>query len=306
VLVTQFKRLIKQASLPDLRFHDLRHTSATLLLAQGVHPRIVQERLGHADISMTLNRYSQVTPDRQRSAETVDAAFREIRILIGAGRLSTSLAASTRPWSRPPMEPVVIASFALALVLNAGSPGPSVAALVSRVITNGWRDVAPFVLAMWLGEVAWLTVSMAGLTTLAQTFHAGFVLLKWLGIAYLCYLACKMWRAPTHGRAEVLPKSQGRVSMFAAGMALTLGNPKIMVFYLAVLPSLVTLGSFNVAVWGVFATTVFLVLMLVDCSWIAFATYARRLLRTPRAMRIANRLGATAMGGAAVAIATRR
>ena len=55
-----------------------------------------------------------------------------------------------------------------------------------------------------------------------------------------------------------------------------------------------------------FATTAFLVLMLVDCSWIAFATYARRLLRTPRAMRIANRLGATAMGGAALAIATRR
>jgi hypothetical protein len=41
--------------LPGLRFHDLRHTSATLLLAQGVHPKIVQERLGHADISMTLN-----------------------------------------------------------------------------------------------------------------------------------------------------------------------------------------------------------------------------------------------------------
>jgi integrase len=41
VLVTQFKRLIRQSGLPDLRFHDLRHTSATLLLAQGVHPRIV-------------------------------------------------------------------------------------------------------------------------------------------------------------------------------------------------------------------------------------------------------------------------
>jgi threonine/homoserine/homoserine lactone efflux protein len=204
------------------------------------------------------------------------------------------------------MEPVVIATFAVALLLNAGSPGPSVAALVSRVITNGWRDVAPFVLAMWLGEVGWLTVSMAGLTTLAETFHTGFVVLKWLGVAYLCYLAFRMWRAPTDTRGDDLPKTQGRLSMFAAGMALTIGNPKIMVFYLAVLPSLVTLGSFNVGIWAAFATTAFLVLMLVDCSWIAFATYARRLLRTPRAMRIANRLGATAMGGAALAIATRR
>jgi integrase len=79
VLVTQFKRLISQAGLPDLRSHDLRHTSATLLLAQGVHPKIVQERLGHADISMTLNRYSHVTPDMQRSAaDTLDKAFQEV------------------------------------------------------------------------------------------------------------------------------------------------------------------------------------------------------------------------------------
>jgi integrase len=76
--VTRFKRLIKQAGLPDLRFHDLRHTSATLLLGQGVHPKIVQERLGHVDIAMTLNRYSHVTPDMQRAAaDTLDAAFRE-------------------------------------------------------------------------------------------------------------------------------------------------------------------------------------------------------------------------------------
>ena len=204
------------------------------------------------------------------------------------------------------MEPIVIVTFAIALLLSAGSPGPSIAALVSRVITNGWRDVAPFVLAMWVGEVCWLTVSMAGLTTLAQTFHSGFVILKWLGVGYLCYLAWKMWRSPTQGAGTDLPKSQSGLSMFAAGMALTIGNPKIMVFYLAVLPSLVDMGSFDLAIWAPFAITTFLVLMLVDCAWIAFANYARRLLRTPRATRIANRIGATAMGGAALAIATRR
>lgn len=203
------------------------------------------------------------------------------------------------------MEPAVILTFAIALLLNAGTPGPSIAALVSRVITNGWRDVAPFVLAMWLGEVAWLTVSVAGLTTLAQTFHTGFVILKWAGIAYLAYLAWKMWRSPVDGKASDLPKGQSALSMFAAGMALTIGNPKIMVFYLAVLPSLVTLGSFDLATWAPLAITAFVVLMAVDCSWIVFASYARKLLRTPRAMRLANRIGATAMGGAAVAIASR-
>jgi threonine/homoserine/homoserine lactone efflux protein len=204
------------------------------------------------------------------------------------------------------VDPIVLATFAVALLLNAGSPGPSVAALVSRVITNGWREVLPFVAAMWIGEVLWLTVSMAGLTTLAETFHTGFVILKWFGVGYLAWLAYKMWRAPVDEKASTLPTRQSPVSMFAAGMALTIGNPKIMVFYLAVLPSLVTIGSFRFTTWMPFAITCFLVLMAVDCSWITFASYARRLLRTPRAMRLANRIGATAMGGAAVLIATRK
>jgi integrase len=80
VLATRFKRLIKQVGLPDLRFHDLRHTSVTLLLGQAVHPKIVQEGLGHADIAMTLNRYNHVTPDMQRqAADTLDAVFQEAR-----------------------------------------------------------------------------------------------------------------------------------------------------------------------------------------------------------------------------------
>jgi len=71
-----FGKLTVATGLPVIRFHDLRHTSATLLLAQGVHPKIVQERLGHADITMTLNRYSHVTPDMQRvAADTLDAAL---------------------------------------------------------------------------------------------------------------------------------------------------------------------------------------------------------------------------------------
>jgi integrase len=75
-LAAQFERLIIAANVPRIRFHDLRHTCATLLLSQGVHPKIVQERLGHADIAMTLNRYSHVTPDMQRAAaNTLDNVF---------------------------------------------------------------------------------------------------------------------------------------------------------------------------------------------------------------------------------------
>ena len=57
-----FKLLLKRAELPDIRFHDLRHTCATLLLGRGHHPKLVQELLGHASVAITLDRYSHVLP----------------------------------------------------------------------------------------------------------------------------------------------------------------------------------------------------------------------------------------------------
>jgi integrase len=56
------KPLLKRAGLPNICFHDLRHTCATLLLSQGTHPKLVQELLGHATISMTLDTYSHFLP----------------------------------------------------------------------------------------------------------------------------------------------------------------------------------------------------------------------------------------------------
>lgn len=67
-LIREFHALLEKAGLPKIRFHDLRHTSATLLLLAGVHPKIVQERLGHSRIDMTLDTYSHVVPDIQKEA----------------------------------------------------------------------------------------------------------------------------------------------------------------------------------------------------------------------------------------------
>jgi integrase len=67
-LIRRFKKLLKIAELPDIRIHDLRHTSATLLLLRGVNPKVVCERLGHVDISTTLQIYSHVLPSLQANA----------------------------------------------------------------------------------------------------------------------------------------------------------------------------------------------------------------------------------------------
>lgn len=68
ILQRNFSQILKRAGLPQIRFHDLRHTAASLLLIQGIHPRIVSEMLGHSTVSMTLDTDSHVLPDMQRDA----------------------------------------------------------------------------------------------------------------------------------------------------------------------------------------------------------------------------------------------
>ncbi len=66
-----FWRTLKRVGLPRIRFHDLRHTAATIALGRGVHPKIVSEMLAHSTIAITLDLYSHVTPTMQREAAAV-------------------------------------------------------------------------------------------------------------------------------------------------------------------------------------------------------------------------------------------
>ncbi len=195
--------------------------------------------------------------------------------------------------------------FAGALLVAAGSPGPSIAALVARVISRGYRSVLPFLAAMWIGEAIWLCLAASGASYIAQSFHTVFVVLKYLGVAYLLYLAWKMWTAPAVVKEGDLPTEDSSWRLFATGMAITLGNPKIMVFYLALLPSLIDLSGITVLGIAELVAVMMLVLIAVDLAWVIAAAQARRWLKSSRAMRIANRVSATAMGGAAIAIATK-
>jgi threonine/homoserine/homoserine lactone efflux protein len=195
--------------------------------------------------------------------------------------------------------------FAAALFVAAGSPGPSIAALVARVISKGFRDVFPFLLAMWIGEAIWLSFAVFGLAMVAQTFHAAFVAVKWAGVAYLAYLAWKMWTAPVEAKTGELPKEDSPLKLFFAGMAVTLGNPKIMMFYLALLPTIIDIASVTVVGWLELTLTMAVVLVAIDLAWVLAAAQARKLLKSRRAMKIANRVSAATMAGAAAAIAAR-
>lgn len=87
--------MLKKAGLPHIRFHDLRHTHATLLLKAGIHSKIVSERLGHANIGITLDTYSHVLPGLQeRAAECFDEMLEAKAIVDDVSKM---LAKGTEP-----------------------------------------------------------------------------------------------------------------------------------------------------------------------------------------------------------------
>jgi len=76
-------KLMKDLGLPLIRFHDLRHTAATLMLSRGIHPKIVQERLGHSTIQKTMDTYLHVLPSMQNEvALKMDEIFTPIPVQI--------------------------------------------------------------------------------------------------------------------------------------------------------------------------------------------------------------------------------
>jgi threonine/homoserine/homoserine lactone efflux protein len=172
-------------------------------------------------------------------------------------------------------------------------------------LTKGLRDVLPFLAAMWVGEAIWLSFAVGGLTVVAKTFAVFFTVMKVLAVAYLLFLAWKMWAAPTEAQSDRLSIGQKPWQMFIVGMVVTLGNPKIMVFYLALVPTLIDVDRIDFLSWAELTVTMLAVLVTIDCAWALAAARARRLLTNRRAVRIANKTSAAMMAGAAVAIAAK-
>lgn len=142
---------------------------------------------------------------------------------------------------------------------------------------------------------------------MAQAFGAVFVAVKYCGAAYLLFLAWRLWSAPAvigSGAGEG-PDARGQIKLFLAGLAVTLGNPKVIVFYLALLPSLIDLGRVSIAGWAVLSAVTLGVLAMVFGGYVLMAARARRLLTSPSRVRLINRTSAGIMAGAAAAIAAR-
>jgi threonine/homoserine/homoserine lactone efflux protein len=196
--------------------------------------------------------------------------------------------------------------FAGVLFVAAASPGPAVAAIVARVLGKGVDGALAFVAGIAVGDVVWLSLAIAGLAVIAHSFAVVFLVIKYAGAAYLLYLAWKLWTSPVKAQSvEANTVREKPVKLFLAGLALTMGNPKVMVFYLALLPNIIDLEAVKLLGFVELAAVVLGVLALVLGSYVVLAARARALFASPAAMKRINRASGGVMAGAAVWIAAR-
>ncbi len=203
------------------------------------------------------------------------------------------------------MEPQAIITFAAVVAVAAASPGPSIAALVARVLGRGATGAPALCAGLLVGEVFWLSGVVLGLALLAKNIQLIFLIIKYLGAAYLLYLAWKLWSAPA-APLTATPALPGEgIRQFVGGLAIGLGNPKSALFHLALLPAVLPLEAITLADYLILVATLCSVCGGILAVYAILAARARRAFASSRAMRYVNRLTGAVMAGAAVAVATR-
>lgn len=199
-----------------------------------------------------------------------------------------------------------IVVFAIAYGLVVISPGPGLASFVGQILGHGIKAAPAQALGIYAGDLVWYTLAATGLAALASAFASIFMVMKWLGAAYLLYLAWKMWRSAPQSLDAVAdhgPMSQW--NLFVSSLMVTLSNPKAIVFYLAVLPAIVDLGHLSLRDYAVGLGLIAVILFAVLGVYAVAAHAARGFFSSPQAMKMLNRVSGTAIAGAAVVIAAR-
>jgi len=197
-------------------------------------------------------------------------------------------------------------TFCAVYALAVATPGPGIAAIIARSLAHGLKGAPAFIGGMIIGDLTWFAIAATGLAALAKTAATLFVAIKWAGVGYLLYLAWKLWTAP----AERVALDDGNTRRhgwhaFLGGLALTLANPKAILFFLALLPTVIDLASMNPWSFLEISAAICVLLPLILGTYAFLAARARELFTSAKSVRRLNRSSGAAMAGAAVVIATR-
>ena len=202
------------------------------------------------------------------------------------------------------MSLIGILGLAAAMFVLAITPGPGVFATVSTALTAGLRPAVPVIIGIVAGDLIFLLLAIFGLSAIAESFGTLFQLIKFLGGAYLIWLGLKFWRSNPEGNEINANTSRSDRFGFLGGFSITLGNPKVILFYLGFLPTFVDLQQLSSVEFAIVASVISFVLATVLLVYAFTAARARLFLAREASRKKLNRIaGSVMIGTGAVLIA---
>ncbi|PLX87394.1 MAG: LysE family translocator [Desulfuromonas sp.] len=190
-------------------------------------------------------------------------------------------------------------TFFVAVFIFGITPGPGVFAILGRALISGTSACFPLALGMVISDIIYMVLACYGLSALAEHWGEAFLVVRIVGAAYLIYLGVKMWRARSeHSLSADTPARAKTRWSFLQGFIISASNPKVILFYIAFLPTfmdLTVLSHMDIAL----AAMLTLVALMAGLMLIAAgATSARYYFRSPRGAKTLNRSAGAVMIGA--------
>lgn len=198
------------------------------------------------------------------------------------------------------------ATFALALIVAVATPGPGILAVVSCAMGRGFRAALAMTGGLIIGDLCYFSLAMLGMAALARSMGELFLIVKLIGAGYLIWLGVKFWRARPElvlDAPETRPE-RGLKANLLGGLTVTLGNPKVIVFYAGLVPTFIDLTKVTAGDAAVMMSIVVAVVGGIPTAYAFAAVRARTLFNNRDRVLVMNRTAGTVMIGAGVAVAT--
>jgi threonine/homoserine/homoserine lactone efflux protein len=198
-------------------------------------------------------------------------------------------------------------AFLLALLIWVAIPGPAIFAIIGRSLASGFKPALKLIVGILLGDFFYITVAILGMAAIGKTLGELFFIIKIVGATYLVLMGVRLWvKQPKSWADNPTHTDPKGVRNFLTGFAITLGNPRAILFHLGFLPTFFDLSRTGVV-------DLFLIVLMFTTvlgSTLIFYAYtaarARMFFRKPHTIRILNRGAGTLLIGAGIAVATRQ
>ena len=201
------------------------------------------------------------------------------------------------------MDHLAFGAYFVALVAYAASPGPLMAVLIARSLGNDWKGATAFATGLCLGEVIAVIAVILGVGLWAQTKPVLLALAKYAGVAYLFWLAVKMWNDRSNVASAELRKS-GLLTSTCAGVALCLGNPATLLMQMLLLPIVAPTGILSPNQMGLVTLVTLAAFGIIFFGTIPLARQFNRIVSSPSSSSKLNRIAAGAIAMTSVWILT--